>query len=87
MVLTAFVVPGWATYKTLSQTAVQDGVAQVLSKNPALRDIKDVRCPSGKRAEAGVVFTCQVNVNGKEQRVTVNVIDDTGTYEVSNPEI
>ena len=87
--LSAYVWPGWVT-KTLSQTALQDGVQRVLTEgDPAqgygLKDVSDVSCPSGMKAQAGETFTCQVKVGDQNQRVTIKVTDDDGTYEVSAP--
>ena len=87
--LSAFVWPGWVD-KTLSQTAVQDGVQNVLTNKDAaqgygLDKVSDVSCPSGMKATTGETFTCQVKVDDKNMRVTVTVTDDDGTYEVSEP--
>lgn len=87
--LSAFVWPGWVS-KNLSQNSLQQGVQQVLSnpdkdKGYGLKDVKDVSCPSGKKVEEGETFTCSVSVGGQNKLVTVKILDNDGTYEVSEP--
>ena len=84
VVVTAFWLPGWAP-KNLDQSAVEDGVKQVLTTDYQAQDVKDVSCPSGQRIKQGATFTCTLNAGGADQQVTVTILDDDGKYEVSRP--
>ncbi|MDL9946152.1 DUF4333 domain-containing protein [Gordonia sp. ABSL11-1] len=84
LLITAFVVPGWAP-KTISQSAVQDGVKKVLTEDYQATEVSDVQCPSGQRVEQGQSFSCTATVGGQQQTVTVTFLDDDGKYEVSRP--
>ena len=88
--LTAYVWPGWAGAK-LKQASVEAGVQRILTdENPdigySMRDVSDVVCPAGQPAKVGHAFPCTVKVGDETQKVTVTVIDDSGTYSVSKPE-
>lgn len=69
----------------LDQTAVQDGVAQVLKDSYGIADVSDVSCPSGQAVEVDSTFTCDLKVSGEDKQVTVKVTKDDGTYEVGRP--
>lgn len=84
LLITAFIAPGWAP-KTISQSAVQDGVKKVLTEDYQATEVSDVQCPSGQRVEQGQSFSCTATVGGQQQTVTVTFLDDDGKYEVSRP--
>ncbi|MFW0794775.1 DUF4333 domain-containing protein [Gordonia sp. CPCC 205515] len=84
VLITAFVVPGWAP-KTLDQDALQDGVKKVLTEDYQATDVSEVSCPSGQKVETGATFTCTATISGQAQTVKVTILDDDGKYEVSRP--
>lgn len=84
VLITAFLVPGWAP-KTLSQDAAQQGVVRVLTDDYKSTNVSDASCPSGQRVKEGGSFTCTVKVGDRERKVTVTFLDSKGNYEVSRP--
>lgn len=84
VLITAFLVPGWAP-KKLSQDAVQDGVKKVLTEDYQATDVTAVTCPSGQKVEKGASFTCTATIAGQAQTVKVTILDNDGKYEVSRP--
>ena len=86
--LTALWLPGWAG-KSLNQTAVQEGVTQILTQAQpegyGIQDVKDVQCPEGQKVEVDAKFNCSLKVNGENKHVSVTIKDKDGTYEVSRP--
>ncbi|TNC25450.1 DUF4333 domain-containing protein [Amycolatopsis alkalitolerans] len=82
--ITGFVTPGFFVTKVLDQTAVQDGVKQTLSTYGVTAD--SVSCPAKQEVKAGTTFTCTATVNGKQQQVTVTVLDTAGNYQVGRPQ-
>ncbi len=84
LLITAFWLPGWAP-KSLSQTAVQDGVKQILTRDYQAADVSNVSCPSGEKVAKGHSFSCTVTIGGQQQQVKVTLLDDDGKYEVSRP--
>ncbi|MFW0785729.1 DUF4333 domain-containing protein [Gordonia sp. CPCC 206044] len=84
LLVTAFVVPGWAP-KKISQDAVQDGVKKILTEDYQAADVTEVQCPSGQKVDDGASFTCTATVGGQKQTVTITFVGDDGKYEVSRP--
>ena len=84
VLVTGFWLPGWFP-KTLSQSAVEDGVKKVLSSDYSITNVDKVSCPSGESVSKGKTFTCDLSVGGQAQKVTITIIDDDGKYEVSRP--
>ncbi|CAM3625852.1 hypothetical protein SMNI109538_03990 [Smaragdicoccus niigatensis] len=72
--------------KTLDQKAVERGVLRVLTDSYDIQNVSDVTCPADEPVTTGHTFTCSVVVNGSSKTVTIKVIDDEGTYEVSKPQ-
>ncbi len=70
----------------LDQGAVQDGVTDILTNSYGIQGVSDVSCPSDQKVESGASFTCNVSVDGEPRTVTIRIIDDEGTYEVSKPQ-
>ncbi|WP_127782928.1 DUF4333 domain-containing protein [Rhodococcus sp. X156] len=81
----AFVAPGFAVTKTLSPTAVQDGVQKVLTDTYKTGEVTGVSCPDGQEVKSGNTFTCKATVDGKESDIKVSITDDDGTYQVGRP--
>ncbi|GAB03769.1 DUF4333 domain-containing protein [Gordonia amarae] len=84
VLVTGFWLPGWFP-KTLSQSAVEDGVKKVLSNDYSITNVDKVSCPSGESVSEGKTFTCDLSVGGQSQKVTITIVDDDGKYEVSRP--
>ncbi|MCX6468491.1 MAG: DUF4333 domain-containing protein [Corynebacteriales bacterium] len=85
LAITAFVAPGFALTKQLSQSAAESGVKSILEKDYSATDVSSVSCPSGTDVKKGATFTCTATVAGAQQKVTVTFLDDDGTYEVGRP--
>ncbi|MDQ0381745.1 DUF4333 domain-containing protein [Amycolatopsis thermophila] len=83
--VTAFLAPGFLKTTVLSQTAVQDGVKQVLTGNYQLTNVGSVSCPADQEVVAGRTFDCATTVDGKGKTVTVTIKDDAANYEVAYP--
>lgn len=81
--ITGFVVPGFFVTKVLDQSAVQDGVKQMLSRYGDPAD--SVTCPADQEVKAGNVFTCSAVIGGTARQITVTVLDTNGNYQVSRP--
>lgn len=84
--VTGFLAPGFLTTTVLSQTAVQDGVKQVLTGNYRLRDVGAVSCPADQEVTPGATFDCATTVDGEGKTVTVTIKDDAANYEVAYPQ-
>jgi hypothetical protein len=72
--------------KVLDQEAVQKGVQSVLTDSYDLQNVTDVKCPKDEKVEVNASFTCSVTVDGESRTVTIKIIDEDGTYEVSKPQ-
>ncbi|NIH80503.1 DUF4333 domain-containing protein [Amycolatopsis viridis] len=83
--VTAFVAPGFLKSTELSQTAVQDGVKQVLTGNYQLTGVSDVQCPAGQKVTAGATFTCAAVINGQGKTVQITIKNTAADYEVAYP--
>ncbi|WP_431923893.1 DUF4333 domain-containing protein [Amycolatopsis tucumanensis] len=83
--VTAFLAPGFLKTTVLSQSAVQDGVKQVLIGNYQLTQVGDVQCPADQEVKSGATFDCSAVVNGQGKTVTVTIKDDAANYEVAYP--
>ncbi|ROS45041.1 DUF4333 domain-containing protein [Amycolatopsis thermoflava] len=83
--VTAFLAPGFLKTTVLSQSAVQDGVKQVLIGNYQLTEVGDVQCPADQEVKSGATFDCSAVVNGQGKTVTVTIKDDAANYEVAYP--
>jgi hypothetical protein len=74
----------------LDVSKVQTGVLQTLS-DPAsgygANTVSEVNCNGGRNPSArkGTTFTCEAIVNGVRREVTVEVSDESGTYEIDRP--
>lgn len=86
-----FAWPGFFTSTELDVAAAQTGVAQVLSDNTngfGATNVTDVTCNGGHNptVKKGGSFQCQVNIDGTPRHVTVTFQDDSGTYQVGQPQ-
>lgn len=72
--------------KVLDQAAVQKGVQSVLTDSYDLQNVTNVKCPKDEKVEVNSSFTCNVTVDGESRTVTIKIIDEDGTYEVSKPQ-
>lgn len=82
LAVTALLVPGWAVTRSMDQTALQNGVTQVLTQDYGL-DVGAVQCPDDVRATAGTQFRCQAVVDGEQVEVPGVVTSDEGDYQVN----
>jgi hypothetical protein len=71
---------------TFDNTAVQNGVRDILTREYRIQNVTTVTCPSGQEVKAGRTFTCTANVGGTDRRVTITVKTDAGEYEVGRPQ-
>ncbi|GAB3574406.1 hypothetical protein GCM10027445_35200 [Amycolatopsis endophytica] len=83
--VTAFLAPGFLKTTVLSQSAVQDGVKQILTDNFGLPSVGAVICPADEEVAAGATFDCTTTVDGAGKTVTVTIKDDAANYEVGYP--
>ncbi|WP_433798581.1 DUF4333 domain-containing protein [Actinomycetospora sp. CA-084318] len=83
--LLAFLVgPRFARYDVLDRAAVERGVTDVVTRDWK-RQVTGVTCPEGERVRPGTTFTCTGTVDGRPMRIPVDVVDESGTYEVGQP--
>ena len=85
LAVTAFLAPGFAVTKVLSQEAAQEGVKTVLENDYQAEGVENVKCPKDKEIKKGDSFTCTVTVSGANQQVKITFLDDDGKYEVGQP--
>jgi hypothetical protein len=80
-----FVTPGWFVTRVFDATAVQAGVAGILTDDYATDGVADVRCPQNVQVTAGATFTCDATIDGDPVSVPITVTDDRGGYQVGRP--
>jgi Domain of unknown function (DUF4333) len=80
-----FIVPGWFVTRVFDASAVQTGIAKILTDNYAVDGVADVHCPEGVQVTPGATFTCDATVDGDPVKVPVRVTDGKGGYEVGRP--
>ena len=80
-----FVTPGWLVTRVFDATAVQNGVARVLTDDYAVGAVADVRCPADVRVSTGATFSCDATIDGDPVTVPITVTDDDGGYQVGRP--
>lgn len=71
--------------KTFDQAAVQDGVSRILTDDYGAQQVNRVSCPSGQEVVVGSTFLCDVDFDGRTTSVEIRVLDEDGTYSVSQP--
>ncbi|GAA5154986.1 DUF4333 domain-containing protein [Amycolatopsis dongchuanensis] len=81
--ITGFWQPGFFITKVLDQTAVQNGVKQMLATYGDTATA--VSCPPDQEVKAGTTFTCTATIGGRQRQVTVTVQDGNGNYQVGHP--
>lgn len=81
--ITGFWRPGFFVTTVLDQTAVQNGVKQMLATYGVTAD--SVSCPAKQAVKTGNTFTCTATIGGKQQQVTVTITDENGDYQVGHP--
>ncbi|RCW40481.1 uncharacterized protein DUF4333 [Halopolyspora algeriensis] len=79
-----FVTPGWFHRSVFDAAAVQKGVQRILEDAYGVRGIESVGCPSGQPVKIAHTFACRVTVGGRDETVTITVLDAEGTYEVGH---
>jgi hypothetical protein len=79
-----FVTPGWFNKKVLDQTAVQDGVSNIL-KNDYKLNVSSVSCPANESVTVGNSFTCTATIDGQQKQVQITVKTSDGQYQVAQP--
>lgn len=80
-----FVTPGWFVTRVFDATAVQSGVARILTDDYAVGGVADVRCPADVQVTVGATFTCDATIDGDPVTVPISVTDADGGYQVGRP--
>jgi hypothetical protein len=80
-----FITPGWFVTRVFDASAVQTGVAKILTDSYAVDGVADVHCPEGVQVTPGATFTCDATIDGDPVKVPVRVTDGKGGYEVGRP--
>ena len=80
-----FVVPGWFVTRVFDATAVQNGVAKILTDDYGADGVANVRCPDRVPVTVGTTFTCDAAIDGDPVKVPVRVTGTDGGYEVGRP--
>lgn len=81
VLVTAFLIPGWALTPTMDRTALQNGVNKVLSQDYGLQ-VGAVQCPDEVAVEVGAEFRCQALVDGEQVEVPGVITSEQGDYQV-----
>jgi Domain of unknown function (DUF4333) len=71
---------------TFDNTAVQNGVKDILTREYKIDNVSSVSCPSGQEVKAGRTFTCTATVGGQQRTINITVKTDAGEYEVGRPQ-
>lgn len=79
------VVPGFFVHTVLDQTAVQNGVRDVLRNDYRVPNVSSVDCPADQEVVPGHSFRCVAMVNNGRADVTVVIQDRRGSYQVGHP--
>lgn len=91
LAVTAFLAPGFALQKKLSQSGLQSGVTKILTSTPPggyqvqATSLSDVNCPSGQKATKNSTFNCTAKINGSSFTVPITVLNDDGNFQVGRP--
>jgi len=80
-----FVAPGWFVTRVLDASAVQTGIAKILTEDYGAEGVTDVRCPDRVQVVPDATFTCDATIDGDPVTVPIRVTDDDGGYEVGRP--
>ncbi|XVV06946.1 DUF4333 domain-containing protein [Actinosynnema sp. CA-248983] len=80
-----FVTPGWFTKKIFDNTAVQNGIVQILKDDYKISDVESATCTGENPVEPNRSFTCKVKIGGKDKDVKITVKTADGEYEVGQP--
>jgi Domain of unknown function (DUF4333) len=80
-----FVAPGWFVTRVLDATAVQNGVAKILTDDYGAEGVADVHCPDRVQVTVGTTFTCDAAIDGDPVKVPVRVTGADGGYQVGRP--
>ncbi|NMH98097.1 DUF4333 domain-containing protein [Pseudonocardia acidicola] len=73
--------PGFFNTRVFDQTALQNGVQQVLTRDYG-HEVSNVSCGQNIEVTTGATFTCDATVDGERLKVPVKVTSDDGHYEV-----
>jgi hypothetical protein len=80
-----FVAPGWFVTRVFDATAVQNGVAKILTDDYGAEGVADVHCPDRVQVTVGTTFTCDGAIDGDPIKVPVRVTGPDGAYQVGRP--
>ncbi|CAL9524383.1 hypothetical protein SUDANB95_03872 [Actinosynnema sp. ALI-1.44] len=80
-----FVTPGWFKKKIFDNTAVQNGIVQILKDDYKISDVESATCTGENPVEPNRSFTCKVKIGGKDKDVKITVKTADGEYEVGQP--
>ncbi|MEJ2854404.1 MULTISPECIES: DUF4333 domain-containing protein [unclassified Saccharothrix] len=80
-----FVTPGWFKKKIFDNTAVQNGIVQILKDDYKISDVEGATCTGENPVEPNRTFTCKVKIGGKDKDVKITVKTADGEYEVGQP--
>lgn len=68
------------------ETALEDGVREVLNDDFALTDVRVVDCPAEVEVTPGLEFECVFRSGGGEVSIPVEVLTEDGQYRVGGPD-
>ncbi|MBP2336966.1 DUF4333 domain-containing protein [Saccharothrix coeruleofusca] len=83
--ITGFVTPGFLNTKVFDNTAVQNGIVQVLKDDYKIADVESASCTGEHEVKPNTTFDCTVKVGDKDKKVKITVKTADGEYEVGQP--
>ncbi|SER70084.1 protein of unknown function [Lentzea xinjiangensis] len=85
VLFTGFVSPAFFKKKIFDNTAVQNGIVQILKDEYKISDVGAATCGGENEVKPNTSFECKVQVGGKDKKVKIVVKTEDGEYEVGQP--
>jgi hypothetical protein len=85
VLFTGFVSPAFFKKKIFDNTAVQNGIVQILKDEYKISDVGSATCTGENEVKPNTSFECKVQVGGKDKKVKIVVKTEDGEYEVGQP--
>jgi hypothetical protein len=85
VLFTGFVSPAFFKKKIFDNTAVQNGIVQILKDEYKISDVGAATCTGENEVKPNTSFECKVQVGGKDKKVKIVVKTEDGEYEVGQP--
>lgn len=85
VLFTGFVSPAFFKKKIFDNTAVQNGIVQILKDEYKISDVGTATCSGENEVKPNTSFECKVQVGGKDKKVKIVVKTEDGEYEVGQP--